>query len=185
MSDSTHNQTNKKDRRFLDWSRIKKPRESIALVIGTAGGAGLLPLAPGTWGSVVGLVLAAGSFYWPLALRLAMWTFLFLIGCWACKVVDETMGTADNQNLVIDEVVGMGITAWYVDLSPLSLLVAFVLFRAFDMIKPPPIRQIDQWSHARGSLWWQGFGVMADDVMAGVFGLVVFLGIRWLGWITI
>ncbi len=169
------------ERRTLHWDRVRKPRESIALVIGTAGGAGLLPWAPGTWGSVVGLVLAAGSFYWPIWARVGMWTFLFIIGCWACRVVDQTMDTDDNQNLVIDEVVGMGITAWFVDLAPVSLLAACLLFRFFDMVKPPPIKQIDRWSHQRSDPRWRGFGAMADDVAAGFLGLGVFLLLRWFG----
>ena len=182
-------------RRTLHWGRIKGPRESIALAIATAGGAGLLPKAPGTFGTAVGVGIAFLSAGWSTPERILLWSALFIAGCWASTVVDETMGTDDNQNIVMDEVVGLGITAWTIGTHPWGLLTSFVVFRFFDIVKPPPVRQIDHWSHRRASQgqsgvakwvgrWVGGFGVMADDAAAGFLGLVVMLTLQYFGFFS-
>jgi len=148
--------------------------------LGTALGAGLLPVAPGSFGTLVGVPISYWTNPWPLFPRLILWTALFAAGTWAAKVFDLTMDSKDNQNIVIDEVVGYGITAWTAGTHWPTLIAAFVVFRIFDVIKPPPIRQVDRWSHrqatgvsAETAAWWDGFGVMADDALAGIFGLIV------------
>jgi phosphatidylglycerophosphatase A len=91
------------------------------------------------------------------------------------------METEDNQCVVIDEVVGLGVTAWMIPQESLwGWVGAFVVFRLFDIWKPFPIRWIDHWSHQQTkrrppheAYWWSGFGVMADDLLAGVYGLIV------------
>jgi phosphatidylglycerophosphatase A len=109
---------------------------------------------------------------------------LALVGTWACKVFDETMQTGDNQNLVIDEVVGLGITAWVAGPDWKWLAAAFFLFRFFDIVKPPPVRQVDAWSKNRTlsntplRYWYSGFGVMADDIIAGFQGLICMVVLR-------
>ena len=92
------------------------------------------------------------------------------------------MGTGDNQNIVIDEVIGLGITAWTSGHEWKTLLAAFFAFRFFDVLKPFPVRLVDRWSkkkaEEKGSAlapWWGGFGVIADDILAGFQGLVVIL----------
>lgn len=168
-------------RRILHWQRVRGFKPIAAVTVGTAFGAGLFPVAPGTMGTLVGLPIAYWSAQWPVEARLALWTLLTLAGTWACKEFDELMNSHDNQNLVIDEVVGMGITAWTVgagnhqDWKP--WVVAFLLFRFFDVIKIPPVRQVDRWSK-KGSAWLGGFGVMADDIMAGFQGLFVMWGLQ-------
>ncbi|MCM2279653.1 MAG: phosphatidylglycerophosphatase A [Oligoflexia bacterium] len=168
-------------RRAFDWSKATGLRQRAAVAIGTACGAGLVPFAPGSAGTLAGLPLAYVSAGWPLGARFAFWALLIAIGTWACKVFDETMGTRDNQNLVIDEVVGVAITGWTAGTDPRAWAAAFLLFRFFDILKPPPVRQVDRWSHGRGkgtSGWWSGFGVMADDLAAGLLGLLVMLGLQ-------
>ena len=158
---------------FVTW------RDHLALWLATSGGAGFAPRAPGTAGAMVGLPLAWWSNSWSLAPRLIFWSLLTIIGVWAAQRFDECNGTEDNQNTVIDETVGVGITAWIAGQDWRWLLVAFVLFRAFDILKPPPVGWLDRWSHSPGARasWLKGygvgFGVMADDVVAGFQGLLV------------
>jgi phosphatidylglycerophosphatase A len=116
-------------------------------------------------------------------LRLSIWIALTIAGTWAAKVFDELMQTGDNQCIVIDEVVGLGITSW--TLSNIdkgwAWFAAFVLFRLFDVIKIYPVRLVDDWSKNKAkentplARWWGGFGVMADDIMAGFQGLAVMI----------
>lgn len=145
-----------------------------------------MPLAPGTWGTLVGIPLAYWTTDWDFSMRLCFWITLFALGTWSAKVWDEVHGTSDNQSIVIDEVVGYGITAWTIGHHSWGILVAFIAFRFFDIVKPPPVRQVDRWSHraAQGSssawaAWLQGFGVMADDAVAGLQGLAVLALLQW------
>jgi phosphatidylglycerophosphatase A len=161
--------------------------DRLALAAGTSLGAGLIPGAPGTMGACVGLPIAYLTAGWPAPYRVAIWTLLTILGVWAAKVIDERMGSSDNQSIVIDETVGLGITAWTAGTHLQTLAAAFVLFRLFDILKPPPIRQVDRWSKIQAikarvappgpkSPWsscWGGFGVMADDLLAGLEGLLV------------
>src|SRR5262245_53825966 len=138
--------TEVKDRRFLDWSRVRGPREFLAVITATACGAGLVPFAPGTAGTLAAMPLAWATAFEPVVVRVVLWTSLLIAGTWAAKVFDETMGTGDNQNIVMDEVVGLGITAWTAGQDSRALIAAFVLFRFFDIVKPWPVRLIDRWS---------------------------------------
>ena len=180
MTESQTSQT--KSRRPLDWTAVKGPRAISCLAIATSLGAGLFPFAPGTMGTLFSVPLTYWTNPWAWPLRAVLWIFLFVIGTWSAKVFDELMHSKDNQNIVIDEVVGYGITAWTAGREWKTLLAAFVLFRFFDVIKPTPIRQVDEWSKIKAgenrgesSRWWGGFGVMADDVLAGIQGLIVIL----------
>lgn len=152
----------------------------VARLVATAGGAGLVPKAPGTAGAVVGLALAWVTHSMSLFAQVAIILVISVIGTWSAKRIDELDGTSDNQKIVIDEVAGQMITCLGAALSFKSFLLSFALFRLFDIAKPPPIRQIDTWSKHKASnrsdpkaALWGGFGVMADDLAAGVLGLVV------------
>jgi phosphatidylglycerophosphatase A len=176
------------DRRVIHWKKLRSPKIFGAFACATALGAGLSPIAPGTMGSLVSLPLIYALSNASDILKLAIWVGLFVLGTWASKVMDESMGSSDNQNIVIDEVVGMGITAWTAGENALTLGAAFLIFRFFDVIKPPPVRQIDSWSKIQASkrqgalsAWWGGFGVMADDLFAGVQGLLVIVVLQRLG----
>lgn len=170
----------RKPRRLLHWDRVRGPKAVSAVAIGTAFGAGLAPVAPGTMGSLVGLPIAYFAAEWTLEAKLALWSAITLAGTWACKEFDELMQSHDNQNLVIDEVVGVGLTALTLTQasSGWAWFAALVLFRFFDIVKPPPVRQVDRWSKT-GSAWMGGFGVMADDIVAGFQGLAVMLALRY------
>lgn len=139
----------------------------LAELIATWFGSGYLPKAPGTWGS-----LAALPFAWvilsfipnPLFL-LAASVALLPIGVWASGLHSKTLDTHDAGEIVVDEVVGQWIVLAVAPYSLLGWLVAFVLFRLFDVLKPWPISWIDK--RVSG-----GWGIMLDDVAAGIFAAV-------------
>jgi phosphatidylglycerophosphatase A len=168
-------------KQVIRWERVRDFRSGSALLVATALGAGLVPRAPGTMGTLVAIPLAIATAGWPVGARLALWLGLLALGTWGAKTYDEIMETGDNQCIVIDEVVGLGITAWLLEpgASWLSWFAAFFLFRLFDIVKPFPVRQMDRWSKKKAvesskiGKWWGGFGVMADDVLAGLQGLLV------------
>lgn len=168
-------------RRHIHWDRIGDLRGRASLLIGTALGAGLSPIAPGTAGTIVAIPLAWAIAPAPDLARAALWVALLAAGTWAAKIWGERMETADHQSIVIDEVVGYGISAWTAGRDWKALAAAFVLFRFFDIIKPPPCRQADRWSK-NGSSWVQGFGVMFDDVLAGFYALAFVMLLQKLGW---
>ncbi|MGH8233198.1 MAG: phosphatidylglycerophosphatase A family protein [Rhodanobacteraceae bacterium] len=139
--------------------------------IATALGAGLSPKAPGTAGSLVALLP-----WWFLLRGLAPgWYALvlvvgFVLGVWACAVSGRRLGVDDHGALVWDEVIGMWITLFVAPGSAwpwmaVSMLAGFVLFRLFDIWKPWPVGVADRGVHG-------GFGVMLDDVLAGVYALI-------------
>ncbi len=142
-------------------------RQTFARLIATAGGAGYSPIAPGTCGTAVTVPLA-----WALAgvgmpVYLAVTAAITFLGIWAAAVADESWGTHDSGRIVIDEVAGYLVTMALVDRSDAwTLGIGFVVFRAFDMIKPPPVRMIDEKMPG-------GWGVVLDDVAAGVMGAAV------------
>jgi phosphatidylglycerophosphatase A len=145
---------------FVDW---------MAVALATAGGAGFAPKAPGTAGSIVGVLVYllieaahAGSYYLHAII------FFFIVGTWASSRVERLYGH-DSQRIVIDEVVGQMITfglfAGRYQLSAIFIAIGFGLFRLFDITKPFPIRRLERLPG--------GLGVVADDVGAGLYGLVV------------
>lgn len=133
-------------------------------------GAGLLRPAPGTWGSLAAL----GAGYWIIAAGAGLAVFagailiVTLLGTIAINAIEKTTGIHDAPEIVIDEVAGMWIAMLPVYLLPANpwlFVAAFVLFRIFDIIKPWPIGWLDK--KVSG-----GFGVMVDDIVAGVFAFI-------------
>lgn len=167
------------------WENVKGPKAIIALIISTALGAGLFPFGPGTMGTLVAIPIAYFTCGWSWIARLALWAGLTVVGTWAAKTFDELMKSNDNQNIVIDEVVGYGITSWTIGTSGHGIIAAFLLFRFFDILKPWPVRSVDRWSKKKskggGELakWKGGFGVIADDILAGFQGLIVILILQY------
>lgn len=130
-------------------------------------GSGLAPRAPGTLGSLVALIP-----WWfalrglPLAWYVIVLIAAFAIGVWACGVSGKCIGVDDHRALVWDEFVGQWIALCAAPFGWAWLIAGFVLFRLFDIWKPWPIRVADARVHG-------GFGVMLDDVLAGVYALIV------------
>lgn len=153
------------------------PRPPARLILGTPEhliafgfGAGLAPVAPGTFGTLVGIPFFLALAWLPWIAYAAAVAVLFVFGCWVCGASSRLLQVHDYPGFVFDEIVGYLITC--VALMPglqgpdwhpaLGLLAAFVLFRVFDIAKPWPIRAIDR--HVHG-----GFGIMFDDAVAGAF----------------
>lgn len=145
---------------------------SLCHWLAVAGGLGLMRRAPGTWGTLAGIPLALlllalpALIAWPLLLLAA------LAGVWICGRTATDWGVHDHGAIVWDEVVGYALTvllaAGWLAIGPWQLLLAFVLFRLFDILKPWPIRYLDRHLHG-------GLGIMLDDLLAGVFAAVLLL----------
>ena len=132
--------------------------------------AGLCPRAPGTCGSAVAVLLVPWCFLpLPLLARLLLLACLLVLGTLAAGRAERIIGKDDPGEVVIDELVGQWLVFLpFAGMSIIGLLLGFVLFRLFDIIKPWPIR----WSEKR---FPGGFGVMLDDLLAGVYAMLILL----------
>ncbi len=151
---------------------MAEPRRGLAVWIATSAGAGYFPIAPGTAGSAVGVLIVAVlerlplQVAWQMALIGILAAGLFALGVWAAGEAEEFFGRIDPGQVVIDEVVGQMVTLLARPRASWKwLLAGFLLFRAFDIIKPFPARRAERLPH--------GWGIMMDDGIAGVYGLVV------------
>ena len=129
-------------------------------------GSGKLPVAPGTFGTLVGI--PAYLLLQPLAtyIYVAVVAGLFGIGVWLCHVTEQDLGVHDHPGIVWDEIVGYLITMFMAPAGWVWMAAGFLLFRLFDIWKPFPIRQIER--RIQG-----GFGNMLDDALAAVYAWVV------------
>jgi phosphatidylglycerophosphatase A len=142
-----------------------RPRLSRWIALGF--GSGLAPVAPGTAGTL--LAWAAFVLIDPFLWDAAWWAVIagaFAVGVWACDRTGRDLGVSDHSGMVWDEVVAFWAVLVLVPPGFVSQLAAFFLFRAFDVIKPPPIRHLDR--TVKG-----GFGVMLDDVLAAFYTVLV------------
>lgn len=174
--------------------RRKTVGDYLALAIATCG-VGYIPIAPGTWGSLVGVgiflklrpvvfevfeVRFAGRIHddaWRLFFERSFFTSalllvviaLSIIGIWAASRAERLFGHKDPKAVVIDEVVGQLVTYVFVFdfIGPIGIAMGFVFFRAFDIIKPYPIRKLEG---LQG-----GLGIVADDILAGLYAGTVLL----------
>lgn len=160
----------------------------VAVIIATGGGAGFVPIAPGTWGSLVGLLVVYGltAHYGHTVgstLQIPMvWvsSFLAAIGIWSGNRAEKIFDRKDAGQVVIDEVCGQVIS--FIFIAPylpdlyhergwlkfgLCMLIGFLLFRAFDIFKPYPINRLQDLEG--------GLGVMMDDIIAGIYAAVLML----------
>ena len=147
----------------------------LALVLATWFGCGYWPKGPGTAGSLgaiaVTLLLSRGGGWTPRESAIAV-AILFLPAVWASHRVARHLGGKDPQIVVIDEVAGQwmaftGLQIW----SWKSVLAAFVLFRLFDIWKPPPVRDAESLPG--------GWGIVADDIVAGLYASLVLWALGW------
>lgn len=132
-------------------------------------GAGLAPVAPGTFGTLVGVAFWLLLFWLPTYFYLAAVATLFVFGCWVCGRSAKLLGVDDYGGIVFDEIVGFLVTC--LPLLPAFgfvggldwrwLLAAFLLFRFFDIVKPWPVGMLDRKVHG-------GLGIMLDDLAAGL-----------------
>ncbi|MDS1140520.1 phosphatidylglycerophosphatase A [Pusillimonas sp. SM2304] len=130
-------------------------------------GSGLIRPAPGTWGTLLGWLLwVAAVSRLPDVVIAATLVAAFALGCWACQRVGKEMGRPDHGGMVWDEIVAFWLVLWLTPDGFGAQLLAFVIFRLFDIIKPPPIHFFD--SHFKN-----GFGVMWDDIVAAAYSLLL------------
>lgn len=127
-------------------------------------GSGLLPKAPGTWGTLVALPLYYAMLPLNMLSYLALTLLLTVIGVFICDYSSKKLGVHDHPGIVWDEICGYLITMIAAPVGWMWMLIGFVLFRIFDILKPWPIKWLDQ--KVKG-----GFGIMVDDVLAGVFAM--------------
>jgi phosphatidylglycerophosphatase A len=137
----------------------------LAVFLATAGYAGYFPIAPGTVGSVIGL-LVYGLVWWTesVAVEVSLIVILFAVGVWAGTSAERYFGGIDPGPIVLDEVVGMLITLAFIPVGWTGIVAGFVLFRIFDVLKPFPAARLEK-LHG-------GLGVMADDAVAAVYANV-------------
>ncbi len=151
----------------------------IVLAIARLEPSGCMPFAPGTWGSLFSVFLAFFLFLpLPFWARIVALILFFILGTWVSTIGANILQKKDPSEIVIDELVGQ----WIV-LLPLSsfvmtptyilqLFIAFALFRFFDILKPYPIKMLED-------IFPDGLGIMADDVLAGIYALICFMAIRY------
>lgn len=140
-------------------------------------GSGLSPFMPGTMGTLAAIPLVwLMASYLDSGFYLLLTSLAALIGIWICGKTAEDMQVHDHGAIVWDEVAGYMIAMIAVPLSWQNLLVAFLLFRFFDIIKPWPISWLDKTLHG-------GLGIMADDLLAGVFSLACLQVLLQTGWL--
>ncbi|HEV8617288.1 MAG TPA: phosphatidylglycerophosphatase A [Methylomirabilota bacterium] len=149
-------------------------RARLAVLIATAGGAGWAPIAPGT---VASALTAALIWIVPFS-RSGLLVFLVVVavaGTWAAHEAERALGAKDPGAIVIDEVAGMTLSVLLLPHTALILLLAFLFFRLFDVVKPFPANVAQRLPG--------GFGVMVDDLIAGVYAWaavnVLFAALRW------
>ena len=150
--------------------------DKLTLSFCRLGVAGLDPKAPGTWGTAIACLLAPYIFL-PLSLplRAVALVALFVLGGLAATRAEQILDRKDPGEVVIDELVGVWLVLLPFEKPGFGLvLAAFAFFRLFDIWKPWPVRASENWLPA-------GFGVMIDDVVAGVWALLCVALLRWLG----
>lgn len=135
-------------------------------------GAGLVPWAPGTVGSLWGVLIAWLTAQWSLPAQCLLALSLVLAGFWICGVSADRLGEHDHPGIVWDEIAGCYITLLVAGGQPFWLAAGFLAFRLFDIWKPWPIRDLDH--RLRG-----GAGIMLDDVLAGAFGAALLVIVQW------
>lgn len=140
---------------------LKRPHQFFGLGFGL----GLSPIAPGTVGTLAALPFIFITLAYPLWLQCVFAIVISIFGLWACGKTAKDVQVHDHPAIVWDEVAGFYITMLGAALSWQTLLAGFVLFRFFDIVKPGPIKLLDK--HLKG-----GWGIMADDILAGIFSLI-------------
>ena len=153
-------------------SRSQGPKTTWAWALGTFFGAGLLRPGPGTYGSIAAVLLWFGTIHWlQPSVTAQVWGTLLaaiaatLIGVPAATIVARESGREDPGHVVIDEVAGQLVALITMPADWKHALLALLLFRLFDITKPPPVRQLER-LHG-------GTGIMLDDVAAGLLALAV------------
>ena len=144
----------------------------LAVLVATVGGLGYFPFAPGTVGSAAGLLVYLPIRWLGLPMvEAAAIVVVFLVGAVTATAAERHFGLIDPGPIVSDEVLGMLVTLAFLPVSVTGAIAGFVLFRIFDVIKPPPSSQLEALPG--------GWGVMSDDLMAAIYADLVLRGLCW------
>ncbi len=148
--------------------------EKLITLLATGFGAGLAPVAPGTIGTLVGVLICLIFFPLHWLMRFLIVIFLLVLAIYIAERAEQVYRKKDDQRIVIDEIAGFQVAMLPVAITGLHLLVGFVLFRIFDILKPFPLRDLQKISG--------GLGIVLDDVAAGIYAgvlmlLLVFFGV--------
>jgi phosphatidylglycerophosphatase A len=146
--------------------------ESFLKNIATLGFVGYMPIAPGTWGSAVGLIFAE-LMDLSLPVYFLVIAFGLMIGIIAADVAEKEIGEQDSGHIVVDEFIGYLVSAYAVPRTHRHLIAAFLLFRIFDILKPFPIDRLEK--RLSG-----GLGIMTDDILAGIFANIILQAWIWI-----
>jgi phosphatidylglycerophosphatase A len=141
--------------------------KQLAVFLATAGGAGYAPVAPGTAGSAVGVLLYFLTWRWTLAEQIMLLGAVSVVGVWSSHRAARHFNREDPGPVVIDEVAGQLLTFVSTGGSPVTFVAGFLLFRVLDIVKPWPAGRFE---HFPG-----GLGIMADDLMAGLYGRLILM----------
>lgn len=160
---------------------MSKPPDNLARTVMTdpvhilafGFGAGLAPFAPGTFGSLPGVLLFWFTMDFGLYVQLGVALSATLAGVWICGESARRIGVHDHGGIVWDEIVGMYLTLMVATFSVTGWILAFVLFRVIDIVKPWPIRGLD---HRIGG----GVGIMLDDLVAALYAAILLVLYGWL-----
>ena len=145
----------------------------LAVLLATAGGAGYVPVAPGTAGSAVGVVAYLLTAHWPTVSQVLLVALVTIAGTWAATSATEHFGRHDPGQVVIDEVAGQWVTLLLTGAGPVGAFAGFCLFRVLDVTKPWPARRLEGLP--------AGLGIMADDLMVALYGNILMqIGVRLL-----
>lgn len=146
--------------------------EVLVVLLACGLGLGWIPLAPGTWGSLLGLPLAWGIAHLPLAGQVAAAGVIFLLGIWICGRAARGFEAKDPGAIVFDEIAAFPVIFLFVPLTLFTASAGFLLFRLFDITKPWPVSQFEKLPG--------GLGIMADDFVAGLYsGAALWCLVRW------
>ena len=136
-------------------------------------GTGLSPVAPGTVGSLLGVALAWATLNVGPVTQIGVAVAMFVAGIWICGQSARRLGVHDHGGIVWDEIVGMYVVLIFTPFGLYPWILAFGLFRAFDIVKPWPIRDLDH--RLKG-----GAGIMLDDLVAALYAALLLAFLGWL-----
>ena len=142
-------------------------KDQVIKILATGFGAGFLPMAPGTMGTAVGVLICLAGYSLPWIFRLVFVFAICAISIYVAGRAETLFGKKDDQRIVIDEIAGLQVTMLPVAITGLHLCTAFVLFRIFDIWKPYPVNRLQDLPG--------GWGVVADDLGAGIYSGLLLL----------
>ena len=140
----------------------------IHYLFATGLGVGNIPRMPGTYGSLLGAAIFLFVPVYRIEIKIAAILAVVVLGAYAASKIETTTGVHDNNIIVIDEIAGMWMTLLFVPMQLWWIISAIVLFRILDIAKPYPIKKIERLK--------RGYGVMLDDIAAGIYSGIVLWG---------